>query len=380
MAKECVFLLVILFQLIDAGTGSQDVHGTVLYKLTDVDRKTWTDADRVELQCRKLVGSLIPGANFSNGDGDGERFLEYFSLIKGQAKKIVSSVARKRAMIAIVDALGGYLHTKLLPNVREQYYAGRATYSTVKRLHDLEKNIKYVLKTDGRGWAKPIASDQRSGVDVSSAMRRTAERTPRPTIRLSDGDDGSAGRCGGVDVSPYGLLRPSPPTKTAAGAADVEDVYADRVPFFDNDTRPHSLVVPWRQGRAVLYGVRDAGCHQALFGHLATATAADMRPRRANLRQWLDQAVLPLVTTRATDRWYPALWGVTLVARRLEEADVSGLGGGLVGGQDGGRSHDRGHHQLDCDWTTEEGPGHNFYAAIVLASAYVCWLLALYIR
>jgi len=142
MVKECVFLLIVLFPLIDGATRSPDAYGTVLYKLTDVDRKTWTYADRIELQCRKSVGSLIPGANFSKGDGDGERFLEYFGVIKGEAKKIVSSVARKRAMIAVVDALGGYLHTKLLPHVREQYYAGRATYSTVKQLHNLEKNIK----------------------------------------------------------------------------------------------------------------------------------------------------------------------------------------------------------------------------------------------
>lgn len=140
IVKECVFLLVVLTPLIDGGTESSDAHGTSLYKLTDVDRKTWTYADRIELQCRKSVGLLIPRANFS--DGDGERFLEYLGVIKGEAKKIVSSVARKRAMIAVVDALGGYLHTKLLPYVREQYYAGRATYSTVKQLHDLEKNIK----------------------------------------------------------------------------------------------------------------------------------------------------------------------------------------------------------------------------------------------
>jgi len=140
--KECLLLLVILIPLIDGDTGSQDAHGTSLYKLTDVDRKMWTSADLIELQCRKSVGLLIPGANFSDGDGTDVRFLQYFDVIKGEAKKIVSSVARKRAMIAVVDALGGYLHTKLLPHVRQQYYAGRTTYSTAKRLHDLEKNIK----------------------------------------------------------------------------------------------------------------------------------------------------------------------------------------------------------------------------------------------
>ncbi|CAI6343230.1 unnamed protein product [Macrosiphum euphorbiae] len=96
--------------------------------------------------------------------------------------------------------------------------------------------------------------------------------------------------------------------------------------------------------------------------------------RSATLRQWLDEAVLPLVTARATDRWYPALWGVTLVARRLKDVDAVTR----VGDRDG-RGGGRGHRlQVDCDWTTAEVPGHNFYAAIVLASAYICWSVALY--
>jgi len=195
--------------------------------------------------------------------------------------------------------------------------------------------------------------DQRPGEDVSSAMWRTAGRKPRTTVR--PGDDGPAGRCGGVDAGRYGLLGNDDP-----------------VPYFDNDTRPHSVVVPWHQGRTVLYGAGDAGCHQTLFDHLTTATAANMCTRRATLRQWLNEAVLPLVTARATDRWYPALWGATLVARRLEDADAVACAGG--------RSDSRDHRlQVDCDWTTAEVPGHNFYAGIVLVSAYVCWSVALYI-
>lgn len=133
-------VLVIVLQQITADTGSGDVHGTALYKLTDVNRKTWTTSERIELQCRMTVGSLVPGANFSDYDGD--FFLQYFDQIKNEAKKIVSSVTRKRAMIAVVDALGGYLHAELLPRARELYYEGWAKYSTVKRLYELDKNIK----------------------------------------------------------------------------------------------------------------------------------------------------------------------------------------------------------------------------------------------
>jgi len=184
-----------------------------------------------------------------------------------------------------------------------------------------------------------------------------------------DGDDGSAERCGGVDAARYGLLRRWRPTGTAADHSG--DVYTGAVPFFDNDTWPHSLVVPWRPGRPVLYGIGDAGCHRALFDHCATAMVAGERARRAALRQWLDVAVRPLVTAPAADRWYPALWGAALVARRLDEAD----GGGGQGGRGGGRTN----RQLDCDWTTADAPDVNFYAAAVLASASVCWSAALYV-
>lgn len=190
---------------------------------------------------------------------------------------------------------------------------------------------------------------------MSSAIWWKAGRKPRTTVRHGDG---LARRCGGVDAGHYGLLGNDDP-----------------VPYFDNDTRPHSVVVPWRQGRTVLYGVRDAGCHWTLFDHLATATAANVSARMATLRQWLDEVVLPLVTARATDRWYPALWGATLVARLLEDADAVARVGGRVG-RDGGRGH---RLQMDSDWTTPEVPGHNFYAGIVLLSAYVCWSMALHI-
>lgn len=207
------------------------------------------------------------------------------------------------------------------------------------------------MGTDGRGWARPTA--------VRRAGHWTS--TVRPVV-----DDESAGQCGGVNAARYGLLRKW--TKTAVDG-DV-DGYTDALPFFDNDTRPHSLVVPCPE-RPVLYGIRDAGCHQTLFDHLATAAATDMRPRRAALRQWLDKVVLPLAKAApAADRWYPALWGVTLAARRLDEAD--GGGPRVVRRGDG-----RDHRQLDCDWTTEDVPGFGFYAFIVLLSTAVCWTTAL---
>lgn len=208
------------------------------------------------------------------------------------------------------------------------------------------------MNTDGRGWARPKRTD--------------AVVDPKVRLKISSGTGdrgGSSDRCGGVDAGVYGLQEQWRPKKALGGgraqASDV--VYGGAVPFFNNDTDPRSLVVPWRPERPVLFSIRDAGCHKALFDHCAMASTQIWR---IALRQWLDEVVLPLVTARAcTDRWYPALWGVKLVARRLDQADRSG---------------GRGNRELDCDWKTVDAPNANLYAAFVLVSPFLCWTAALY--
>lgn len=208
---------------------------------------------------------------------------------------------------------------------------------------------RYVLGTDGRGWARPVEGKRSVGGGV--AVARTEDEVA------------AAGRCGGVDGGPYGLQR----QRWQRSAVDGVDV-----PFFDNQTRPHSVVVPWRPARPVLFGVRDSGCHRALFDHCAGAVprrpadalhdVATIKRVRA-LRSWVDAAVLPLVTpAAATGRWYPALWGASLAARRLEQATVA-------------VRVDDGNHPSDAE--NMDYPNVNFYAFVVLVSAFLCWTAAL---
>lgn len=177
----------------------------------------------------------------------------------------------------------------------------------------------------------------------------------------------SSGRCGGVDAGPYGLLR----QRWRRSVVDAVDV-----PFFDNQTRPHSVVVPWRPARPVLFGVQDSGCHRALFDHCAGAVprlqpvdardAVTVDRRVRVLRSWMDATVLPLVTpAAAAGHWYPALWGASLAARDLEVATTEDVAVG-------NRTY---HHLQDDD--SVGGPNANFYAFLVLVSAYLCWMAAL---
>lgn len=200
---------------------------------------------------------------------------------------------------------------------------------------------RYVLDTDGRGWARPSVDKYNHGQSTLSTTKDVvAALAGRP-------EPNAVERCGGIDAGPYGLSR------RLRWTEDDSDV-----PYFDNDTRPHSLVVPWRPRRPVLYGIRDAGCHRALFDHCGHAAAKGVHVR--TLHSWLDATVLPLVRPEAVTKvvdWYPALWGAALVTRYLQREAVM--------------AEDNDDYD-DSDWSNV--PNTNFYAAVILASASACCL------
>ncbi|VVC30009.1 Hypothetical protein CINCED_3A016216 [Cinara cedri] len=313
--------------------------GTTLYTKSDVE-KHWTDTELIALQCRMLIGWLIPTKIPDNG----ETFLAYFDLIKNHTTKINSLAIRKRTMIIIVDAIGGYMHTKMLPQFKLFYYDGKMKYSTMKRLHDLLKAIKHVLGTDGRGWAKPTAGIR------DPPYPEADDRLVRFFVPTEE-----TKYCGGVDAGPY--VPPANDNGTGRESAP---------PLFDENTRPHSLVIPWQPLRPVLYSVRDASCHRALFDYCVRSVYSgrhDHEAVRRHVGQWLDAAVGPLVTPEAaTGRWYPALWGASVAIRHVAGPPVD-------------HNPERRTNPND-DYYLRTAPDFYFYAAVVFAHTVVFWLIS----
>lgn len=217
------------------------------------------------------------------------------------------------------------------------------------------------MGTDGRGWARPELSSKRgrSGGGGGGPLSRAAKPAELMSARPAEK------RCGGVDASPYGLVR----HRLLAEAEDFA------LPFFDDDERPGSVVVPWLPGRPVLFSVRDVGCYRALFNHCARVYVRAVRgdDRTAGrmhllaLRAWLNRTVAPLVGGSAAAlagpcrrRFYPALWGAATVVRHVDRAAVA---------------IDR--LYLGVDQPGRETPNYNFYTAVVLSSMFVAWTSAL---
>lgn len=207
---------------------------------------------------------------------------------------------------------------------------------------------RYILDTDGRSWAKPKLIEARK-----------YSKGPENVVTLkavTNLDESAMNRCGGVDAGPYGLLH-----RRRQRIVVDEDTGVD-VPYFDNDTRPHSLVLPWRPRQPLLFGVRNDNCYRALFDYCSRIASQCKASHTHAFRKWINATVLPLVSPEA-DRWYPALWGATLAAQQLDRATTNDT------------SDDYSGELLDTDILMV--PNGNFYAFIVLASALVCWTVAL---
>lgn len=221
---------------------------------------------------------------------------------------------------------------------------------------------RYILDTDSRGWARPEVVVRRK----EDARNKDWKKDAGNSVEL--GEAVVVKRCGGVDAGPYGLLRRRR-TPNDNDDDDYDDDGSGVIPLFDDDARPHSVIVPWRPRRPVLYSVRDAGCHRALYDHCYRAAIRsvhghDSGPAR-NALAWLQSVAGSHVN--ATGPWCPALWGAALAGQVLNSA----LTHKPV-------AADEEYDYYFDGWTDGVEfsiPGSNFYAAIILVSATVCWII-----
>lgn len=111
--------------------------GTTIYGARDLTRAWWTRQDAVRLSGRRIVDELLP-----RRVPDGAPFLRYWRLAMDKSANIENAEFRRQTVLMVADALGGYLHGVMLPNVKAAYYDGRADYDVTDRLHALLRKIK----------------------------------------------------------------------------------------------------------------------------------------------------------------------------------------------------------------------------------------------
>lgn len=111
--------------------------GTTLYNKRDLT-KFWTKQEATRLQCRAIVDQLIP-RRIPNGTA----FINYLQNITHYSKFIIDSEnSRTLIMVAVADAIGGYMFGVLLPKIKASYYEDRVSYDLVYKLYGIMRKIK----------------------------------------------------------------------------------------------------------------------------------------------------------------------------------------------------------------------------------------------
>lgn len=129
-------LLLTVLTISGARVGEPINVGTTLYGKRDLT-KYWTEQEASGLQCRAIVDQLLP-----RRVPGGAAFFSYVKLIVDQSEIIDSGKSRRRTMVAVADAIGGYMFGVLLPKIKRSYYEGREPYNVTNRLYGIMRKIK----------------------------------------------------------------------------------------------------------------------------------------------------------------------------------------------------------------------------------------------
>ncbi|XP_003244136.1 uncharacterized protein LOC100568831 [Acyrthosiphon pisum] len=339
--------------------------GTALYTIDDVASKTWTTEDVAILRSRILMDQLIPKKVVG-----GKSFLKYVRIIVNKFETISSDKTRKIAMVTACDVIGAYLQGVMLPHVKDGYYNGHESYAVTNELFALERKIKFILDTDGRGWMTPVdAGQQRTAVAAAAVKKDDADD---PIFEETEN------ACAALltNVVPSGR----------------ELITAVPVPAFDDNKNPGSLAFPFVVGKRLFSVDRPwlaADDHRPLLVRYYRLAAGCTSPApeqfRADMHLWLDNVVAPLLADR--NRWYPVLAGAARVVRAAAKAagvDVTAAGrpkrkvtaanttSDLTEANDDGGDGDV--HRSCDDGTDGQVPNVNVSLAVILLSLLSTWI------
>ncbi|XP_060880781.1 uncharacterized protein LOC132952495 [Metopolophium dirhodum] len=336
--------------------------GTALYSIDDVASKTWTTEDVAILRSRILMDHLIP----KNVVG-GKSFLKYVRTIVNKFEMISSDKTKRIAMVTACDAIGAYLQGVMLPHVKDGYYNGHESYAVTNELFALERKIKFILDTDGRGWMTPVDAGQQSAAAAAS--------------KNDDADDPIFEE---TENACAALLTNSVPSGR-------EFITAVPVPAFDDNKNPGSLAFPFVVGKRLFSVDRpwlsndDHGPLLVRYYRLAVGcTSPAPEQFRVDMHRWLDSVVVPLLADR--NRWFPVLAGAKRVVRAAAKAasvDVTAVGRSkrkvtanatieLTAANDDGGDGDV---RRSCDDGTDgQVPNVNVSLAVILLSLLSTWL------
>lgn len=206
-------------------------------------------------------------------------------------------------LLALTDLLGGFLHHALLPMARKAYYSGAIDYIYMEKLIQLYEELKWFLRTNGQGWARPMTITKEVKV---------------PTIELellNSVAKNNESCCHKL------MYYEREPLKSRKRSVTLEKGIYFPLPFFDAKTRPTAIALPLKH-----FALRNIESKRAAFVIMKYFISAErcLKEKQAkpeqiqkfqnNLYTWIDKEVLPKLKD---DKFYSAFGGVLRVENTL---------------------------------------------------------------
>lgn len=304
--------------------------GTVLFGASDMNRDCW-NADSVSmLTARLVIENILPQMDEVTIHVKDDAFvcdlIEYFRMVLEVVRQLASGKAKHVLLMALSDAIGGYMKHLILPMAKYAYYAGNLEYANVVKLYQLFDEIKGFLRTDGAGWSKPLATVGKhihaQPIDLSAASRDVSSVDPCSGLIYIKriGKHGKQGMRKRADVI------------NAAASSSKEPVTCGLdipMPFFDSKSHPSALAVPFKsftlrnlESRSsayilVKYYVAAAKCHVSKH-----SDARSVEHFNTNLFSFIMRKVMPHL---CDEKFYAAFGGVLRIAETIKQSTESNV-------------------------------------------------------
>nr|XP_022907125.1 uncharacterized protein LOC111418708 [Onthophagus taurus] len=282
--------------------------GTVLFAPSDAHKDCWTSEQLALLTSRMVVEAILPSRNSLNvNDNDMiSDIVEYFRMILEVVRKNTSGKIKHLMLLAVTDALGGYMTHFFLPLAKYSYYAGNVDYNSVIKVHQLYDELKTYLRTNGAGWSKP--------------PKDIGKRVCAQPINLKDRKIASNNDpCAGLIFQEV----------VASGHTAQSGSIEIPMPYFDSKSHPSAIAVPFKayslrnvEARSsayilVKYYIAASKCLGCKDTNNTAASTTSISDFNSKLFGFITQKVLPHL---CDEKFYAAFGGVLRILETMKQS------------------------------------------------------------
>lgn len=304
--------------------------GTVLFGASDMNRDCW-NADSVSLLTARLViENILPQMDDVSIHVKDDAFvcdlIEYFRMVLEVVRQLASGKAKHVLLMALSDAIGGYMKHLILPMAKYAYYAGNIEYANVVKLYQLFDEIKGFLRTDGAGWSKPLATVGKhihaQPIDLSASSRDVSSVDPCSGLIYIKRTSAKHGK--------QAMRKRADDINAASSLKEPETCGLDiPMPFLDSKSHPSALAVPFKsftlrnlESRSsayilVKYYIAAAKCHVSKH-----SDARSVEHFNTNLFSFIMRKVMPHL---CDEKFYAAFGGVLRIAETIKQSTESNV-------------------------------------------------------